>query len=71
MINTTPSKNLTAIKKKTRTIVSFEVDSDVAKMFERCAEAGIIKSFVCNTACREYLTIKGYSRKRDLAKTSK
>ena len=50
-----------------RDIRSFEAEADVAKMLNRAKADGIKQTFLINEALRHYLTVKGFSRKRDLA----
>lgn len=57
------------IDTSSRTIKSFEPDPDVLRMLERAKdEDGISFSHVLNNAAREWLTKKGYARKRELSK---
>lgn len=49
-----------------RNIKSFESDADVFRMIERASRDGIKLTHICNTAVREWLTKKGYARKKDV-----
>ena len=48
-----------------RIIKSFEPDGDVASMLVRAEKDGIKLVFLCNNALRQFLTQRGYGRKRD------
>lgn len=49
---------------------SWEPKPDVAAMLDRAKAEGITMSFVVNNAAREWLTKKGYARKKDLAEVN-
>ena len=53
----------------TRNIKSFEADDDVYRMLERASRDGIKLTHILNNAAREWLTRKGYARKKDLAES--
>lgn len=50
-----------------RKIRTFEPDPDVARMLERATAQGIKITFILNSAAREWLTKKGFARKKDTA----
>lgn len=52
--------------KNSRTIKSFEPDADVIRMLERAELDGIKLRHIINSGVREWLTKKGYARKKDL-----
>ena len=45
---------------------SFQADPDVLRMLERARKDGTSLAWICNKACREWLTEKGYARKKDI-----
>lgn len=49
-----------------RTIKSFEPDEDVARMLQRANADGFRLTSILNKAAREWLTKKGYARKKDV-----
>lgn len=49
-----------------RVIKTFEPDSDVLKMLRRAGLDGLKTKFILNSASREWLTKKGYAKKREL-----
>ena len=48
-----------------RNIRSFEAADDVTDMLKRAEAEGVKLVWLCNNALRDFLTKKGYSRKRD------
>lgn len=54
-------------KQPSRNIKSFEPSPDVARMLERASRDGIKVTHILDSAAREWLTKKGYARKKDLA----
>lgn len=50
----------------TRNITSFEMDKDVFRMLQRASKDGIKLKHIINNAAREWLTKKGYARKKDV-----
>lgn len=51
--------------KNGRTIKSFQVDPDVIRMLERAGADGFKLRHVINSGVREWLTKKGYDRKKN------
>ena len=55
-------------RESTRTVKSFEPDPDVLRMLQRAMEEdGVKLGHMVNNALREWLTKKGYARKKELA----
>jgi hypothetical protein len=54
-----------------RVIKSFEPEDDVLRMLERASADGIRLGHMVNTSLREWLTKKGYARKKDLIDAEK
>lgn len=52
--------------KPQRLMKSFEADWDVDNMLKRAERKRLRLVWICNTAVRQYLTEKGYARKKDL-----
>lgn len=48
-----------------RTIKTFEPEDDVKRMLERAEAAGIKLTHILNNAARQWLTEKGYARKKE------
>jgi hypothetical protein len=49
-----------------RNIKTFEAKADVNRMLKRAEKDGIKLVRICNESLREWLTNKGYARKKDL-----